>query len=81
MVAGGKLILPPIFLRWYKVFIKEVKTISEFKYLMKKLEREMPDLRWLEGQKPTEWINHDPTGYPKKIYIQNSNNKLACWER
>ena len=59
------------------MFIKEVKTKLEFQILMKKLEREMPNLRWRDGQRPTEWAS---SNYPKKIYIQDSSGKLACWE-
>ena len=62
------------------MFLKEVNTIFEFKYLMKVLEKEMPNLRWRDGQKPTGWIASDIYSYPKRIYIQESTGKLACWE-
>lgn len=30
------------------------KTQEEYDYVLKKIERDMPDMRWNTGQKPTE---------------------------
>ena len=53
--------------------IKKVKTLPEFFHLMRKLEQEMPNLRWVEGQKPSGWA---PSSFPREIYIEDG--QLYC---
>ena len=57
------------------MIIKEVKTLIEFKVLMKRLEEQLPSLRWAQGQKPTGWR---PADFPRKVYISNNFRELTC---
>ena len=59
------------------MLIKKVKTLAECRHLMRVLENNMPDLRWMEGQKPTQW---HPSEFPSQIYISNREHKLCCYD-
>ena len=61
------------------MFIKKVKSLCEFKILMKHLEEEIPDLRWREGQRPTGWEPW-PGDFPKNIYLNKNNTVLTCYD-
>lgn len=62
------------------MLIKKVSSLGEFRILMKNLEREMPDLRWKEGQKPTGWEPWDMEGFPKEIHLSRNNTVLTCYD-
>ena len=53
---------------------KNINTKFEFDFLMNKLEADCPKMRWIEGQKPTQW--HPRTYSKRAVCIDTDSNSI-----